>query len=192
MGAMPSLFLIRALTHPLHDRDIFAFHRRVMGLCAPVAGFQDFTIWRYTNDPDVYLFVGRCRDLAAADEALERLEAEALLHSQQDLFQQAPDVDRINIIGQSGAGFTEVPLGKWLSKSVREAGPGMHDDLLQELEVIFGELESLEGFLGAIRAQNAALDEEVIGIAFWGDLESYKRSLPRVSRHQVRLYQRIM
>jgi hypothetical protein len=67
----------------------------------------------------------------------------------------------------------------------------MQDRLVQELQGIFGELGTIDGYWGHIIAHNVTLAEEISGIVFWKEPQAYRTSLPKHPLYEVSLFTRV-
>lgn len=136
------------------------------------------TIWESTEKPGRFLVIHRYADEASADRAIEQLSNSNFMSEIVSLADTPPDIRRYRVAGQSGSREFEVPIGKLLSLSIRQADPGLGWDLDAELARILEEIAFIEGFLGSLHGRSATVHEEILSLAFWDNEDAFRRSVP--------------
>ena len=91
-----------------------------------------------------------------------------------------------------GSGVFEGRPGGFLSLTIRNAEPGRADELADDLDIIFGELSVIPGFVGHTVGFHESLPEQACALAAWTRRESFARSLPEGRIHDVELYRRVV
>jgi hypothetical protein len=144
-------------------------------------GIEEFTgiaIERFPDEAEIE----RAVELSSLSEFLPKLVA---------LSPDPNDVREFLIAGERGANETEVPVGGWMSLSIRQADPGLGRALDAELSQVLDEIAALDGFLGSIHGRNIAVREEVASLAFWKDQDAFLASLPKHTLFDVEGYERL-
>lgn len=149
------------------------------------------TVWRDTEFPERYLLIsmgyGACEEDPIGLK-LDTAQGQALIQSAYG----PPDHVAVMLEHQRGVSASTAPLGSLVSISARTSGSGQGKVLMDEVDNILDSLQYIDGFLGSAFGARVGLEEEVVGIVFWKDAQSFHTSTPRGSFYEIRLFGRIL
>jgi hypothetical protein len=186
------LVLIRVRINELDTTGVEDYYLASRERLATVDGSYGLSLWRNTIDHEQLLVAFEYRDIEAANRGLEALAGIRLLAESQAADYRPADVLRVRVHGRLGCRVHETPKPGYLSMSVRIADPGYGQDLLEEVEMIFQNLEFIKGCCGSIFGNSDRLDEEVIGIVTWRTVTAFASSLPPGDApYEIVLYERV-
>lgn len=187
-----TLAIARFALHPLDAPTGETHYRQLASALASVPGFLG-QILAVKEDAPSYLAISRYADLAAAERGLVTVAAHPLREKLAVSDGSLADVARYQIRSAApGAGVFEGRVGGYLSLTVRNAEPGRADELADDLDIIFGELSVIPGFVGHTVGFHETLPEQACALAAWTRKESFARSLPEGRIHDVELYRRVV
>lgn len=166
-------------------------HNMMLDEISDIQGFLSSTVWQPANGGDGYLVLNGYQSLEAANEAQLRVTEGRFLAEAIQNFSNPLDIRQCTLVHQDGTPASGISVGQFMSLSDRSADPGLGPELETEIANIFGELKSIEGYLGSIVGHSLILPEEVIGLVFWDQREAFEQSLPRKVLYEVKLFQRI-
>lgn len=190
---MPELITLITATMPsLELPRVVEGWKRVAEKAENLPGFRSMCIWRdcdlplryavtFHEDVESPASLGIWPELMRSEEMFDELVSHEV----------APDVRHIVVHNHHMAAPSDVPLGGWMSVSVRVAEIGYGEELAEELGEIFVQLRDLEGYQGSMIGRLYGLEEEVVGIVLWNNEAGFERSVPKKSMYEVRLFQRV-
>jgi hypothetical protein len=152
---------------------------------------DSITLWESMERLGDYIAIMRYPDEAAADKGVEASSQTEALADIIVLAETPPDIRRYRITRDKGLREDQVDIGGVLSMSVRQADPGLGWDLDAELGRILDEIALLPGFLGSIHGRSATVHEQVMGIAFWRDKDSFLASVPSHHMYDLGSFHRV-
>ncbi|MBX3117646.1 MAG: hypothetical protein KF784_01160 [Fimbriimonadaceae bacterium] len=176
------VFLSQATRMPMRARELLMEHE----------GVKSYTAWQDPSDPAKLTTILWVEGDEIADEIALTMSQNSFYAEALKTFTGPADMKRVRITTTVGKSIDDTDSGDYLSISHRIAEPGMMDEMEDELEGIFQDLQTISGFIGSMHGPNAALDEEMIALAFWADEASYRKSLPRKMMYSIGLTRRIV
>lgn len=102
-----------------------------------------------------------------------------------------PDIRHVTVVAHGGCNPQDQKAGEALSISTRIADPGYGQELMEDVEQVFANLQLMEGFTGFAYGTDLNIPEEVLGVALWKDDRAFQRSMPNHEMYDVQLYRRI-
>ena len=186
------LVLIRVRINELDSAGVEDYYLASRDRLASVDGSLGLSLWRNSIDHEQLLVAYEYRDLDAANRGLQALAGIQLLAESQTADYRPADVLRVNAHGRYGCRIFETPKPGYLSMSVRIAEPGRAENLLEEMDMIFQNLQFIKGCCGSVYGNSDRLDEEVIGIVTWRTVTAFASSLPPGDApYEIVLYERV-
>ncbi len=155
-------------------------------------GVRSYTAWQSSNDSKSLMTVLWLEDGEYADDIAMLMSQSSFYTESLKMFSGPADMKRVRVTTKMGKAIDQTDTNDYLSISHRIAEPGMTDEMEDELEGIFQDLQAIDGFMGSIHGTNDALDEEMIGLAFWANEEAFRKSLPRKMMYSVDLFRRLV
>jgi hypothetical protein len=172
--------------------DLAEYQAAAMERLQELDGFQGTSFWLQTDDPSKMLQVYEYASLEAAEQGLVRIVEGDLPIKSSEMMSGPADVIRMRVTAWHGDACQRTPLGSYLSLSIRTGDPGMGKQLDEDLEMVFGEMQVINGYIGAVRGCNDVLEEEIIGIALWNTEDAFRQSLPKKTLYEVKLYSKVL
>jgi len=164
---------------------------RLRELLSEVEGVRSVTIWADADLPERYGLLVQYADEESAVLGLETVSSSQVFETILQTIPSVPDILRVAIWRERAFHPGNVAIGGYFSYSARTAEPGHVNDLLEEMYVVFESLTVIEGFAGYAIAQNATLDDEVVGLVLWQSRKAFEESLPKKTLYEVKLWERI-
>lgn len=155
-------------------------------------GVKSYTAWQDPSDATRLTSVLWVESDGVADHIAHMMSENSFYPDAIKLFTGPADMKRMRITTITGRAIEETDSGDILSISHRIAEPGMIDEMEDELEGIFQDLLSIDGFIGSMHGPNEALDEQMIALAFWDSESAYKKSLPAKMMYSISIFRRIV
>lgn len=152
-------------------------------------GFLSQTYWQVDGSETEFLAMIRYKDLASAQVATEKVAQGDLILEIVEALAKPADVRWVEIVDETGP-TDSPPMGSFLSISDRMSFPGMQGRLQDEMQRIFAELATMDGFLGSMRGHSTRFEEDVYGFVIWSRRDAFLASLPANPPYEVRLYRR--
>ena len=172
------LVLIRAHVPWTEIETVYNSAQEMFHHLAKVIGFQGFSVWQESVYDGDSLIVLEYVDIDAAERGLE-CWSEALTKVKIKMpFDRPADVMRVEVDKRFGRHLSLCGPNTYLSQSFRIAEPGHVQELVNDVEMVFDTLAGMPGIISGVYGPNAALNEEIIGIATWLSEKSYRSSLP--------------
>lgn len=190
---MPELLVVSSFQFlPVYLNQATRMPQRAKEILQDQEGVKSYTAWQSPKDPTKLTTILWLADDANADDVAVLMSQNSFYAESLKALNGPADMKRVRITTKMGRPIDKTNSGDFLSISHRIAEPGMTDEMEDELEGIFQELMAIEGFIGSMHGTNEALDEELIGLAFWDDEESFRKSLPRKMMYNIDLFRRIV
>jgi len=187
-----ALILAKLSVHKLDEPTSERYYEQILPVLKGVDGFLGLGLWRGVTGDGNHLAAYLYKDFQSADEGLRAISGQRSFTSAQNVLTLPADVIRCRPFRSKGSAILETPIDSYLSLSVRTSEPGYGQDLAEELEQIFAELQLIPGYLGSYVGVNDALDEEAVGIVAWATDEAFKKSMPKKSTYPVNLFRRVI
>jgi heme-degrading monooxygenase HmoA len=165
--------------------------KSVSGLASFLPGFLGFSVWSDASNPDSYLMVFESEDERCANGTMKALIESPLYDELQKEIEGTSSNRFVNVVAQSGGLISEMPVGSFLSASLRNAEPGRAHELAKDYDLVFENLSFIDGFAGFAYGPSNHVEEQMVGFAWWNTAEAYLASLPPQIFYEIRLFRRI-
>ncbi len=152
---------------------------------------ESLSLWRDCENPGSFLAIASCLVDEVRENSWAHIEA---IGGGTDSFESIfGPVDLHTMLPHRihGMQARKAEVGQLVSVSLRRADPGRTEGLMDEVEGIFESIKYIDGYLGSAMGSNTGLPEEVIGLVFWRDMQSFEDSGPRRGLYEIRVYQRL-
>jgi heme-degrading monooxygenase HmoA len=156
-----------------------------------IPGYLGLSVWSDAKDPDSYLLVLEARDEQTAQVAMKSFIESPTFDRLQNEVEGTSSNRWVKVKQSDGPLVSEMPVGSYLSASLRNAEPGRAYDLEKDYDMVFENLNFIEGFKGFAYGPSNNIDEQLIGLAWWTDIEAYRASLPPQTFYDIRLFRRV-
>lgn len=184
--------LTRFRVTEVSNEAILENQSRANDLLRSVPGFRPMGVWEQFGETFNFLVVTQYDTEEHMQAAFRRFVESSLFEDLNARMAEPANITRFTPARSHGRSFAELIAGDFMSLSIRLSEPGYSQDMLAELADIFGGLSMIPGYLGSISGTNMELEDEVIGVAFWRDRDSYAKSVPAQPLYELSLYQRVL
>lgn len=140
-------------------------------------------VWVMESNPQAFLCITRLPGDSGPDERFPIGSLTTVLDS-------PLDISVMDWIDARQRGTEGIAKSEYVSLSLRQADTGRGKDLVEDLRTVLEQMESYKGLLGTMILQVAHLEDEVLGLAFWHDRESFEQSIPPHNLYELQLYRR--
>ena len=155
-------------------------------------GYYGASAWQSSAHEEEVMILIEFREDCFGDEAMNRFSKDKLALDEAKLSDEPAELTVFDLDSSSGLRPADAPCGTLLSLSRRIAPPGYGIDLELELDSIFGYLSVIPGYLGHVYGSHMTVPDQVLGIALWASEDSFRKSLPKSTPYELKLYRKIL
>jgi heme-degrading monooxygenase HmoA len=187
---MPILIVAQVRVNEFERHLLFEYHAQIQRALEGLEGYRSMTLWQALDNPEHYILLSDYADLDAAQHGFVRIGEQGSLMDKIDSMEAPPDVHQVAVQSRQGKRPAQIEVGQLMSVSRQIAPPAMGQDVEQRLEDIFYDLSLLPGFLGSAAGWGTSMEDEIMGLAFWTDLNAYRGSMPENASYPIRVFQK--
>jgi len=161
-------------------------------LIAQAEGLIGASLSQSQDDPSAMLAIQHFKSEQDLLANWDRTSRTTEFFQMEEVLSDVPNWQRFRIEDNTGVRVGDFDPGTFVSISLRNAMPGHGRDLVDDLRDVFVVLGALPGFLGGMGGRLTDLESGVVGLAFWADEASYRRSLPAKTLYKIELFRKIL
>lgn len=184
---------VSILRYHTRGMDVAASKARMeeaVAIAGVAGGLLGIGMFQSVADESEMLGVAHFASDEAAVAAWDGMARSGLLLRMQETMLDTPNWQRFAVRHSYGQALGELAADAYASLSIRTAHPGHGRDLVDDLGDVFRTLGDLPGYLGGIGGTLVDLEDAVMGLAFWADEASFRKSLPSKTMYRIDLYRR--
>lgn len=153
-------------------------------------GFVATSVWQDLGDPHRFVRLTGFKSFETLFSSYDQMVESGFLEEAVTKWGIAPDVMRVEPVGEHGVGFKKLRESEILSLSIRVMDPGYGDAWIEKMKYNFEEIAALPGMHGWFIGRSDEVVDEIVGIASWDSEDACRRSIPPKVHYPIGLYRR--